>query len=111
MTPLLKVLHLPARVLYLALFLVAAGLLSFGLYLQHGLGLEPCPMCMSALVWAGIGGVVFATSIDGIRRAGIEQINITARTVIEQSPFYNGALLGGVLSPETDRMFLERKRS
>ena len=22
------------------------GLLSFGLYLQHGLGLEPCPMCI-----------------------------------------------------------------
>ena len=59
---------------------------------------EPCPMCMSALVWAGIGGVVFASSIDGIRRAGIEQINITARTVVEQSPFYNGALLGGVLA-------------
>ena len=30
---------------------------------------EPCSMCMSALVWAGIGGVVFASSIDGIRRA------------------------------------------
>lgn len=72
---------------------------------------EPCSMCMSALVWAGIGGVVFASSIDGIRRAGIEQINITARTVIEQSPFYNGALLGGVLASETDRMFMERKRN
>ncbi len=71
---------------------------------------EPCPMCMSALVWAGIGGVVFASSIDSIRRAGIEQINITARTVIEQAPFYNGALLGGVLATETDRMFLDRKR-
>ena len=46
MTLLLKILHLPARLLYLALFLVAAGLLSFGLYLQHGLGLEPCPMCI-----------------------------------------------------------------
>jgi tRNA(adenine34) deaminase len=72
---------------------------------------EPCLMCMSALVWAGIGGVVFASSIDAIRRAGIEQININARTVIEQSPFYNGALLGGVLAAETDRMFLERKKS
>ena len=46
MTLLLKILHLPARVLYLALFLVAAGLLSFGLYLQHVMGLEPCPMCI-----------------------------------------------------------------
>ncbi len=71
---------------------------------------EPCSMCMSALVWAGIGGVVFASSIDIIRRAGIEQISIAARTVIEQSPFYNGALLGGVLASETDRMFLDRKR-
>lgn len=70
---------------------------------------EPWPMCMSALVWAGIGGVVFASSIDAIRRAGIDQINITARTVIEQSPFYNGAQLGGVLATETDRMLLERK--
>lgn len=70
---------------------------------------EPCPMCMSALVWAGIGGVVFASSIDEIRRAGIDQINITARTVIDASPFYKGTLLGGVLAAETDRMFLERK--
>ena len=46
MTLLHRLLNLPARVLYLALFLVATGLLSFGLYLQHGLGLEPCPMCI-----------------------------------------------------------------
>ncbi len=72
---------------------------------------EPCSMCMSALVWAGIGGVVFASSIDGIRRAGIEQINITARAVAEASPFYSGLLLGGVLAAETDRMFMERRKS
>jgi tRNA(adenine34) deaminase len=71
---------------------------------------EPCPMCMSALVWAGIGGVVFASSIDSIRRAGIDQIAIGAKAVIEASPFYHGTLLGGVLQAETDRMFLERKR-
>lgn len=71
---------------------------------------EPCSMCMSALVWAGIGGVVFASSIDGIRRAGINQIAITARQVAEASPFYKGLLLGGVLASETDRMFMERQR-
>ena len=71
---------------------------------------EPCPMCMSALVWAGIGGVVFASSIDSIRRAGIDQIDISAKAVIEASPFYRGTLLGGVLQAETDRMFMARKR-
>ena len=39
-------LHLPARMAYLALSITALGLLSFGLYLQHGVGLEPCPMCI-----------------------------------------------------------------
>lgn len=72
---------------------------------------EPCPMCMSALVWAGIGGVVFASSIDLIRKAGISQIGIAAQSVIDASPFYHGALLGGVLHDETDQMFLDRKRS
>ena len=71
---------------------------------------EPCSMCMSALVWAGIGGVVFASSIDAIRRAGIDQIAITAKQVVDASPFYKGTLVGGVLAAETDRMFMERRR-
>ena len=71
---------------------------------------EPCSMCMSALVWAGIGGVVFASSMQGIVAAGIGQIEITARQVADASPFYSGLLLGGVLAAETDRMFLERSR-
>ncbi len=37
---------LPVRLLFLALFLTCAGLLSFGLYLQHVVGVEPCPMCI-----------------------------------------------------------------
>jgi tRNA(adenine34) deaminase len=72
---------------------------------------EPCSMCMSALAWAGIGGVVFASSIDGIKRAGIEQIDITARAVADATSFWKGLLLGGVLAAETDRMFMERARS
>ncbi|MFO1163229.1 MAG: nucleoside deaminase [Reyranellaceae bacterium] len=71
---------------------------------------EPCSMCMSALVWAGIGGTVFASTIDAIRRSGIDQINLGAQAVIDAAPFYKGLLLGGVLSAETDKMFAERKR-
>lgn len=71
---------------------------------------EPCSMCMSALVWSGIGGVVYASSIEGIRRAGIGQIGLTARQVLDASPFGGMFLLGGILADETDRMFQERQQ-
>ncbi len=42
-----KVLNqLSVREIMLAIALVCFGLLAFGFYLQHGVGLEPCPMCI-----------------------------------------------------------------
>ncbi|WP_445115691.1 nucleoside deaminase [Acinetobacter sp. WZC-1] len=74
---------------------------------------EPCSMCMSAMVWAGIREVIWASSIDGIRNAGIEQIDISAQEVASRSSalYQPIALIGGVLSRETDQMFMNRKRS
>jgi disulfide bond formation protein DsbB len=40
-----ELLNQPRRV-WLFIALVCVGLLSFGLYLQHVVGLEPCPMCI-----------------------------------------------------------------
>ncbi|MFN5375589.1 MAG: nucleoside deaminase [Chitinophagaceae bacterium] len=71
---------------------------------------EPCSMCMSALIWAGIGGVVYASSINGIKSSGIEQIAIKASQVKKSSKFTNPFLLGGILQNETDAMFLMRKK-
>lgn len=34
------------RLFYLAVFSGCLGLLGFGLYLEHGTGLEPCPLCI-----------------------------------------------------------------
>lgn len=42
---LLNLLDAPRRLLALVA-LGCVGLLAFGLYLQHGVGLEPCPMCI-----------------------------------------------------------------
>ena len=67
---------------------------------------EPCSMCMSALVWAGVGGVIFGTSLAGLKQAGIDQIDIPAATVVAASPFWHGELLGGVLANETDHLFM-----
>jgi tRNA(Arg) A34 adenosine deaminase TadA len=72
---------------------------------------EPCPMCMSAIVWAGMGGVVWGTSIEQLRQFGINQILIPATTVMGASGFYHGDILGHVLQAETDALFRSRKRS
>ena len=70
---------------------------------------EPCPMCMSAIAWAGIGGTVYGTSIETLRQVGINQILISAGAVIAASPFYHGSILGDVLKAETDALFVNRK--
>ena len=72
---------------------------------------EPCPMCMSAIVWAGIGGVVWGTSIEQLRRLGINQILIPARSVAAAAPFYHGSIIRDVLAAETDALFRDRKRA
>jgi protein dithiol:quinone oxidoreductase len=37
---------IPARRVWLSIALIGVALLGFGLYLQHVVGLEPCPMCI-----------------------------------------------------------------
>jgi tRNA(Arg) A34 adenosine deaminase TadA len=69
---------------------------------------EPCPMCMGAFVWAGIGGVVFGTSIHELAELGIGQIMIDAAHLCRQADFFCGSVLGGVLSDDTTELFRRR---
>jgi tRNA(adenine34) deaminase len=71
---------------------------------------EPCPMCMSAIVWAGIGGVVYGSSIRTLAEAGIVQIMIDASAVRDAALFYRGQIMGGILRAETDALFRDRQR-
>ena len=71
---------------------------------------EPCPMCMSALAWTQITGVVYGTSIEMLQKLGIDQIRLPAIAVIRAAPFYVGEILGHVLESETDTLFRSRKR-
>ncbi len=73
---------------------------------------EPCPMCMTALIWARIGGVVFASSAFSpalVASIGTP-IQISAQEIVDKTSFYKPMLLGGVLAAETDAMFANRKR-
>jgi len=49
----------PRRVAYLLGFLVCAGLMGWALWLQYGLELEPCPLCVFQRICVISSGIVF----------------------------------------------------
>lgn len=72
---------------------------------------EPCPMCMSALIWAGIRGVVFGSSIASIKKSGIDAFIFSAKEINDGGGFSQTQILGGILQPECDALFSNRKRA
>ena len=67
---------------------------------------EPCPMCQGAVLWSGIGAVVFGTSIRFLQTNGWRQIDIRAEEVVRRSPAWRCTLVGGVLEEECNALFL-----
>ncbi len=62
---------IPPRFIYLAIFILCAGLLGFGLYLQYVGGLEPCPLCIFQRVFfLAAGGIALLAGIHNPRRLG-----------------------------------------
>ncbi len=64
---------------------------------------EPCPMCMGAILWCGIGRLVFAASIPQIATR-INQIMVRCETIARQS-FAPISITGGVLDEEAMALF------
>lgn len=69
---------------------------------------EPCPMCMGAILWSGIGTVVYGTSIRFLQQQGWRQIDILADEVARRSPAWSCAIIGGVLEQECNILFAAR---
>lgn len=69
---------------------------------------EPCPMCQSALCWAGVATVVYGTSIPFLQSLGWDQIDLRAHQVAAHwhKPCL---LLGGVLQSQCDQLFLQAR--
>ena len=67
---------------------------------------EPCPMCQGAILWAGIGTVVFGASIRFLQAQGWRQIDILAEEVVRRSPGSSCTVIGGVLDAECQALFL-----
>ncbi|GAA5036919.1 tRNA-specific adenosine deaminase [Marivirga lumbricoides] len=64
---------------------------------------EPCPMCMSAIIWAQIGQVVYGADIPFAQTKG-KQINIRAQEVINAG-WTDSILIGGILKTECEKLF------
>lgn len=72
---------------------------------------EPCPMCQGAILWAGIGAVVFGTSIRFLTDTGWRQIDIPAGEVVRRAPGWRCEVVGGVLEAECNELFLTAARA
>ncbi|KAI0010598.1 cytidine deaminase-like protein [Xylariaceae sp. FL0662B] len=68
---------------------------------------ESCPMCASAIRWAGFREYVYGTPIDTLIRKGWAQIRISSLEVFQQSLDLpcSSRLLGSILTNETDPYF------
>ncbi|MFO0796809.1 MAG: nucleoside deaminase [Gemmataceae bacterium] len=72
---------------------------------------EPCPMCQGAILWGGVGAVVFGTSIPFLTAAGWRQIDIPAAEVVRRAPGWRCEVVGGVLEAECNELFLTAARA
>ena len=66
---------------------------------------EPCPMCMSAIVWTRIPEVIYGTSVEELIRLGVNQFRLDSVTVAAAAPFYSGRIVGGVLAERADPIY------
>ncbi|MYF73607.1 MAG: nucleoside deaminase [Gemmatimonadetes bacterium] len=66
---------------------------------------EPCPMCQSAIEWAGISTVYYGTSIPYLQSLGWRQIDIRAKEVARRTPFRQTKVIGGILEFECNALF------
>ncbi|KAJ9148998.1 hypothetical protein NKR23_g4682 [Pleurostoma richardsiae] len=68
---------------------------------------EPCPMCASAIRWAGFRECVFGTSIETLIRLGWNQIDVRSSEIFSRSSRLptETTLISDVLAAETDPFF------
>jgi len=60
---------------------------------------EPCVMCMGAIIWCGVGRLVYAASVAQIA-AKMNQIMIASADVAAKAPWAPVSITGGVLADE-----------
>ena len=62
-------------------------------------------MCQSAVMWAGIGLVVYGTAAPYMTGIGCPQADIRAEEIALRTPFASCEIVGGVLGAECNTLF------
>lgn len=70
---------------------------------------EPCPMCQSALCYAGFRTVYFGSSVAFLRNRGWRQFDLTAETVVASAPWTRCSVVGAILESECDAVFAKAR--
>lgn len=65
---------------------------------------EPCCMCMGAMIWCGIGRVVYGASLAQLGTK-VDQINLSAEDVASKATFAPIDITGGVLEADAVALF------
>lgn len=70
---------------------------------------EPCPMCFSAIHWAGISCAIFGTRIADAAKAGFNELSISAETLKRQGGS-RVKIHSGFLAEECKKLFKDWKK-
>ncbi len=65
---------------------------------------EPCPMCATACVWAGIKRIVYGAPIQDIMKLRKNQIKISCKEIADKGP-RKIEVVGGILKEESLKHF------
>jgi disulfide bond formation protein DsbB len=84
------------RQLLALLFLACTALLAYGLYLQHIVGLEPCPMCiLQRYAFVAIAVIALLGALHGPRRTG---------SVVYGLMLLSAAVAGGLVAAQQSKL-------
>lgn len=65
---------------------------------------EPCPMCATACIWAGISEIVIGASIKDLMELGVPQIDLSCEEIIAKN-FRNIKVTKGLLKSDCLSLF------
>lgn len=66
---------------------------------------EPCPMCSTAVLWAGIPRVVYGTSVETLNGLGFPKLDLSIQEIAQRTSLGEPEVTAGVLEDECDALF------